>query len=96
MGLVLIVLEQLQQKMSLDKERHLGILLNGPVSTYIRQTPKRGWLVSPKRQNGKTLFLKKILRPEGYVHRSNSLDPISQPAAQLVVILPHIFALGVL
>jgi hypothetical protein len=36
------------------------------------------------------------LRPEGYVHRSNSLDPISQPAAQLVVILPYIFALGVL
>jgi hypothetical protein len=34
MGLVLIVLEQVQQKMSLDKERHLGILLNGPVSTY--------------------------------------------------------------
>lgn len=66
------------------------------LSAHIRQTPKRGWLVSPKRQDGKTLFLKKILRPEGYVHRSNSLDPISQPAAQLVVILPHIFALGVL
>lgn len=66
------------------------------LSAHIRQTPKRGWLVSPKRQDGKTLFLKKILRPEGYVHRSNSLDPISQPAAQLVVILPYIFALGVL